>query len=538
MMKIHLRKNLFKLILLTVSCFLSIRAVAKPEITDAQAAQTVARLAGTPVTVLPLVDTYVIAGKPNEARASSRIVATGYETAQDTLTLRSLLQFNLTAIPIDSEITEATLRLYLSGSTGPAVGMSVSIYQVTSTWNESINWTEHLTLNVAAPISTTTVVGTDLTWYEWDVSQLVQKWIKSPEPASYLGIMLKGDESPSRHQRAFWSKDCTGSDCEGKLPYLTISYNPPTPTPTQTATALPTATPTLTPTPTSTPTPTRGMAYLQLQVAPTHALTVGDRVTYTIAYAAIDYPASTYELTDITITNKIPANLALIPNALPTADELYTVSHTGDTAGARITWVRKRPLKDNERGTVSYQAQWPTPTATFVPTAPPTPGGVQVTIKSTPIATPNAPIVYTLVVRNTGTATVTVTTLRNQIPEGAVYVAGGEREGNVVEWTDINEVGAGQVATRAYVVRAAQTITNSIYSVTLVVDGNKKELAGGPPFVTLIGPNVLPPPGDDRIIQNNGATIYWRVEGRPSSLRSSPIFNPLYQRYLPEIRGD
>jgi hypothetical protein len=96
-----------------------------------------------------------------------------------------------------------------------------------------------------------TVVSGGETWYEWDITELVQSWWRGERENYGLMLMGAGDEGI----------DLAFSSREGAYPpQLIYRYQPPTatPTPTNTATPTPLVTdgPSPTPTPTFAPTPT------------------------------------------------------------------------------------------------------------------------------------------------------------------------------------------------------------------------------------------------------------------------------------------
>ncbi len=487
-----------------------------------------------PITVLPSADTYVVLGRPNESRERFRIITVGYETNLDIFTLRSLLQFDLTAIPAGSEITEATLRLHLSDSTGPNESMLVALQQVISPWPENITWRQHEGLTIEPNLVSLTGVGTERKWYSWSITHIVSSWLQNKRPPTYLGLIIKGDESPSQHQRAFWSKDCADAICVDKKPQLIIRYNLATPTPTPTAT--PTVTPTATPTLTPTPIPTPGIGYLRLRNEPVTVIKPGDKVTYVIDYGARAIEGGEYLLTDVVITNVVPMALELIPGSLPTAGPKLRVEHTGVKGGSLITWILGEPVADGAQGTVSYQALRPTVTPILVPTAPPTPGSVQLHKSGAPVTTAGAPVIYTLFVTNTSGTMATGVVITDRIPANAGYLSGGQRKGDIVEFV-IGDLPSRQAVNRNLVLAASQTITNSDYGVRFTHGNNDVILLGTVSVVIQIGVTPTPTPDPDLII-NQGAGIQWRYAGQPGHLPSPPLFNPVFYRYLPLVIND
>ena len=195
------------------------------------------------VTILPQADTFVSSGRSVERNPTNPLVAVGYETSGNYQILRTLLQFDLQTIPKESEIVSATLLIHLSNFTGLPADMPVTVQQVLDRWPENINWTEQLALGVDPNLIISTRVGIQSNWYMWDMTQLIQQLADNRTPSDYLGLILKGNETAQRQQRAFWSKDCTDRTCIDKRPHLRIAYNPPTPIPPSSTPTVPTLLP-------------------------------------------------------------------------------------------------------------------------------------------------------------------------------------------------------------------------------------------------------------------------------------------------------
>lgn len=126
-----------------------------------------------------------------------------------------LLQFDLTAIPAGSHVTSATLSTYpLSG-----IGSDqVALYRMTRDWNEAATWTtsDGSTAwaqpggDVSALAVTTTVFSGTGAWLNWDVTALVDKWVKGSLPnqgvlvttgAAISGLTLASSDYATASQR-------------------------------------------------------------------------------------------------------------------------------------------------------------------------------------------------------------------------------------------------------------------------------------------------------------------------------------------------
>lgn len=216
-------------------------------------------IADESLTLPSVADTFVESGHPSEDWGTYKTIWIGYDQAGGYRVERSLLSFDASSIPVGSKIEAATLRLYLAATTPNNPPMAIGAYRVVGSWPENITWSQQVSLPVEDTPVKTISVGTGFTWYEWDVLSALQAWVNTRDTTSF-GLMLKGDENIGQHERAFWSKDCSDSDCgsqPGQRPKLEVRYSLSTPTltSTPTVTATPSATPTRTPTRTPTATP-------------------------------------------------------------------------------------------------------------------------------------------------------------------------------------------------------------------------------------------------------------------------------------------
>jgi hypothetical protein len=167
------------------------------------------------------------------------------------------LYFDLSAIPVNASIAQATLQVHAVGWGGS--NMTVDAFRILrstnlcqATWNQAQtanNWgtpgcNDTLTDRGAAPESSVTTYDNHV-WYGFDLTALVQDWTDGS--LANNGVLLRGASSLSTSMFYFASAQ---NDNLSLRPKLVITYRVPnTPTPTQTAR------PTHTPTPTSTPMP-------------------------------------------------------------------------------------------------------------------------------------------------------------------------------------------------------------------------------------------------------------------------------------------
>ena len=194
----------------------------------------------TPFNINPTADTYVSQGSPaaNYNSAPFLVVARD-EFLQESY---SLLQFDLSALPIGGQVTSAKLQLFLESGSGPA-SATLDISRATSAWNPAtVTWN---TAPGLTPGYGSTSIGTTSGQVDWDVTTLVAGWYDGTIPN--LGLAIRGPSGVT-FERLFHSLD------QNVMPVLLVEFEGPTPTPTNTATATNTAT--VTPTSTNTATAT------------------------------------------------------------------------------------------------------------------------------------------------------------------------------------------------------------------------------------------------------------------------------------------
>ena len=228
---------------------------------------------------------------------------------------RGLIEFDLTAIPANATIMDASLSMYLSMAHGGSA--AISLHKTLRDWGEgasdagepggagiqaetndatwfhtfydTVFWTTHGG-DFSPTISATTTVNTVNMTYTWSGSGVVadvQAWVSNP--SNNFGWVIRGNETTTGKAQRFNTRENTSNQ-----PRLTVTYQAPsgtpTATPTATATATPTATSTATPSASATVTPT---ATATATVAPTATPTATSTVTATPTATATVTPTPT-----------------------------------------------------------------------------------------------------------------------------------------------------------------------------------------------------------------------------------------------------
>ncbi len=165
-------------------------------------------------------DACVLQGRPTMNFGSTTDMWAGYDDYlnPDGMIARSLVRFNLSAIPSGATVNSATLRAYLVGSYDyPGRTRTVTAYRAGSTWSESsVTWNSQPA--IAEAYGSSGVTHGAQGWYSFDVTNLVRGWVNGS--LQNYGIVLRGPE---------WS----GSDSSWKAfstregpypPQLVITY--------------------------------------------------------------------------------------------------------------------------------------------------------------------------------------------------------------------------------------------------------------------------------------------------------------------------
>ena len=151
----------------------------------------------------------------------------------------TLIKFDLSAIPGNATITNATLRLNMTLANGATpVMMSVNLC-----WD---SWQEYQVTFNSAPFYEgrgQSSIGDQTGWVEWNATVLVMDWMGA-YPNN--GVAIAGPSSGNGFVRRFSSRE------KGPPAELVVAFTTSGPTPTSTNTPIP-PTPTYSPTPTSPP---------------------------------------------------------------------------------------------------------------------------------------------------------------------------------------------------------------------------------------------------------------------------------------------
>ncbi len=133
--------------------------------------------------------------------------------------VRSLIQFDVSAIPSGTSIDSAVLRAYLVEAWDYLnKTRTITAYRIGSSWSESsVNWNTRP--SCAEAYGSDSVTHGSWGWYSFDVTNLVSGWVNGS--LSNYGVMLRGPEVSGSDSS--WRSFSTR---EGPYtPQLTVTYS-------------------------------------------------------------------------------------------------------------------------------------------------------------------------------------------------------------------------------------------------------------------------------------------------------------------------
>jgi hypothetical protein len=162
-------------------------------------------------------DAYVASGWPEQSFGLDPLYL-GYDQIEDFAAQRVLLRFDIVnSIPEGAVINDARLRMHQSyASPEDDAPMHIVGREIFSPWAETtVTWANP---PAWGPVRTETRIGSDLLWYEWNVTGLVGDWASRDHENHGMEIM--GDERVQQRVRAFYARETTTS----LYPHLIVDY--------------------------------------------------------------------------------------------------------------------------------------------------------------------------------------------------------------------------------------------------------------------------------------------------------------------------
>ncbi len=181
-------------------------------------------------------DTFISQGNPGANNSSStqlRLRSLGSTGGA----LSSLLRFDLSPVPTGATVFRATLSLRASARSGPQISragffpLKRDWVGAEATWTDArtgVRWQQPgaLGANDAGSRAGETYIWTSDAWFSFDVTQLVQGWVKTP--SSNYGLILRANPSTSDILYDFVASDAApasqSASAQAYRPELIISY--------------------------------------------------------------------------------------------------------------------------------------------------------------------------------------------------------------------------------------------------------------------------------------------------------------------------
>ena len=148
----------------------------------------------------PVADTYLKESAPNENHGGDQELSVRNNPGDN---FRALLQFDLSAIPANANVTSAELRLRVTGEDDS--GDPVNIHRVTDAWSENTaNWSN--TGNDFDATVYASFVPDDTGWVRIDITSLAQAWACGEFSNNGLMLIATSDDTESKYASKEWSQ--------------------------------------------------------------------------------------------------------------------------------------------------------------------------------------------------------------------------------------------------------------------------------------------------------------------------------------------
>ena len=176
-------------------------------------------------------DTWCGAGGNADINKSTSLQLNTYTWPVNNVANTIIIKWDVSAIPPDAMVTEATLYLYQNGSSGDAayengVHKIINVNPVISavTWNTydgTNSWTGGGLGDIAAAEDTPAVNLTDNEYKTWSVTNMVQDWVTAS--STNYGMLVNSDDVASSNSWRYFAS--TEDAVPSKRPKLIVTYN-------------------------------------------------------------------------------------------------------------------------------------------------------------------------------------------------------------------------------------------------------------------------------------------------------------------------
>jgi phage anti-repressor protein len=183
-------------------------------------------------------DTYTNVGEGGSVNYSTIVTLNTYTWPADTIANTTIIKWDLSAIPNDATVTEATLYLY-QVETGGDTSYDIGVHKIvnvdpnitTCTWNTydgTNSWTggaDGGQGDTATAEDTQSVNSTNSEYKTWSVTNMIQAWVSTP--SSNYGMLVNSDDVASVDSyRTFASTEDSNTPYRPKLIVTYIAGTP------------------------------------------------------------------------------------------------------------------------------------------------------------------------------------------------------------------------------------------------------------------------------------------------------------------------
>jgi len=124
-------------------------------------------------------------------------------------TYRAFIQFDISKIPYNANISSAVMKLYLFKNDFPGVEKNLGVFQLVSYWHEkTVTWWNQPNF-VEPPVYSITLTNEQDVFLEFDLTDLAQKWMRGE--AVNQGVMLKMADEATDNLIGFRTKEFKNS---------------------------------------------------------------------------------------------------------------------------------------------------------------------------------------------------------------------------------------------------------------------------------------------------------------------------------------
>ncbi|WP_432401177.1 DNRLRE domain-containing protein [Wukongibacter sp. M2B1] len=144
---------------------------------------------------LPTQNVYVLSFSPNTNFSGENVLFVG-QFSGDNSDYRSLLQFDVSFIPIGSTIIEARLKLFISRNDEPGLAKPTGVFRLLDNFDEgTVTFNSQPSADSIA--ADTTIINAEIaTFITWEITDLVTGWYNGSIPNNGI-IMIGVEDEPS-----------------------------------------------------------------------------------------------------------------------------------------------------------------------------------------------------------------------------------------------------------------------------------------------------------------------------------------------------